>query len=127
MPAHRKFLESIGFKKFSNYGWRVLNSHLEWVDYSEYLPVNSAVVYSAPETEKKPYTVAQAMKYDEQWSQKTRKQCRCGKASTRTLYINYPEVVNTAGPPHHPLPHILPLLPHLDRRKSHHHHQHHYQ
>jgi hypothetical protein len=29
MPAHKKFLESIGFKKFSNYGWRVLNSHLK--------------------------------------------------------------------------------------------------
>ena len=28
MPSHRKFLESIGFKKYSNYGWRVLNSHL---------------------------------------------------------------------------------------------------
>ena len=29
MPSHRKFLESIGFKKFSNYGWRVLNNHLK--------------------------------------------------------------------------------------------------
>ena len=23
MPSHKKFLSSIGFKKFSNYGWRV--------------------------------------------------------------------------------------------------------
>ena len=29
MPAHKKFLQSIGFKKFSNYGWRVLNGHLK--------------------------------------------------------------------------------------------------
>ena len=31
MPAHKKFLESIGFKKFSNYGWRVLNNHLKQI------------------------------------------------------------------------------------------------
>ncbi len=35
MPAHRKFLESIGFKKFSNYGWRVLNSHLKEINTKE--------------------------------------------------------------------------------------------
>ena len=59
------FIDCSGFS-------RVLNSHLEWVDYSEYLPVNSAVVYSAPETEKKPYTVAQAMKYGWTWEIPTR-------------------------------------------------------
>ena len=32
MPAHKKFLESIGFKKYSNYGWRVLNSHLNEIN-----------------------------------------------------------------------------------------------
>ena len=32
MPAHKKFLESIGFKKFSNYGWRVLNGHLKEIN-----------------------------------------------------------------------------------------------
>ncbi len=31
MPSHRKFLESIGFKKYSHYGWRVLNNHLNEV------------------------------------------------------------------------------------------------
>ena len=31
MPSHRKFLETIGFKKYSNYGWRVLNNHLNEV------------------------------------------------------------------------------------------------
>lgn len=35
MPSHRKFLESIGFKKFSNYGWRVLNNHLNEVHTQE--------------------------------------------------------------------------------------------
>ena len=35
MPAHRKFLESIGFKKFSNYGWRVLNNHLKEINTKE--------------------------------------------------------------------------------------------
>jgi len=35
MPSHRKFLESIGFKKFSNYGWRVLNSHLNEINTKE--------------------------------------------------------------------------------------------
>ena len=32
MPAHKKFLESIGFKKFSNHGWRVLNGHLKEIN-----------------------------------------------------------------------------------------------
>ena len=32
MPSHKKFLESIGFKKFSNYGWRVLNGHLKEIN-----------------------------------------------------------------------------------------------
>ena len=59
------FIDCSGFS-------RVLNSHLEWVDYSEYLPVNSAVVYSAPETVKKPYTVAQAMKHGWTWEIPTR-------------------------------------------------------
>ena len=35
MPVHKKFLESIGFKKFSNYGWRVLNSHLKEIHTKE--------------------------------------------------------------------------------------------
>jgi len=35
MPAHRKFLESIGFKKFSTYGWRVLNNHLKEIHNEE--------------------------------------------------------------------------------------------
>ena len=29
MPAHKKFLESIGFKKFQTAGWRILNGHLK--------------------------------------------------------------------------------------------------
>ena len=35
MPAHKKFLESIGFKKFSTYGWRVLNNHLKEIHNQE--------------------------------------------------------------------------------------------
>ena len=35
MPSHKKFLESIGFKKFSNYGWRVLNNHLKEIHTKE--------------------------------------------------------------------------------------------
>ena len=35
MPSHRKFLESIGFKKFSNYGWRILNNHLKEIHTQE--------------------------------------------------------------------------------------------
>ena len=35
MPSHRKFLESIGFKKFSNYGWRVFNNHLKEIHTKE--------------------------------------------------------------------------------------------
>ena len=35
MPAHKKFLQSIGFKKFSNYGWRVLNGHLKEINTKE--------------------------------------------------------------------------------------------
>ena len=35
MPSHKKFLESIGFKKFSNYGWRVLNNHLKEIHNKE--------------------------------------------------------------------------------------------
>ena len=32
MPAHKKFIEAIGFKKFSNHGWRVLNGHLKEIN-----------------------------------------------------------------------------------------------
>ena len=32
MPAHKKFLESIGFKKFQSAGWRVLNGHLKEIN-----------------------------------------------------------------------------------------------
>ena len=39
MPAHKKFLENIGFKKFSNYGWRVLNNHLKEI-HSKELKIN---------------------------------------------------------------------------------------
>ena len=35
MPSHKKFLSSIGFKKFSNYGWRVLNNHLKEINTPE--------------------------------------------------------------------------------------------
>ena len=35
MPAHEKFLKSIGFKKYSNYGWRVLNNHLNEIHTKE--------------------------------------------------------------------------------------------
>ena len=35
MPAHKKFLESIGFKKLSTYGWRVLNNHLKEIHNKE--------------------------------------------------------------------------------------------
>ena len=35
LPSHRNFLESIGFKKFSNYGWRVLNNHLKEIHTQE--------------------------------------------------------------------------------------------
>ena len=35
MHSHKKFLESIGFKKFSNYGWRVLNNHLKEIHTQE--------------------------------------------------------------------------------------------
>ena len=35
MPSHKKFLESIGFKKFSNYGWRVLNNYLKEIHTQE--------------------------------------------------------------------------------------------
>jgi len=35
MPSHKKFLESIGFKKFSNYGWKVLNGHLKEINTKE--------------------------------------------------------------------------------------------
>ena len=32
MPSHRKCLERIGFKKYSNYGWRVWNNHLNEIN-----------------------------------------------------------------------------------------------
>ena len=32
MPAHKKFLESIGFKKYQSAGWRVLNNHLNEIN-----------------------------------------------------------------------------------------------
>ena len=32
MPAHKKFLESIGFKKFQSAGWRILNGHLKEIN-----------------------------------------------------------------------------------------------
>ena len=32
MPAHKKFLESIGFKKYQSAGWKVLNSHLNEIN-----------------------------------------------------------------------------------------------
>ena len=35
MPAHKKFLESIGFKKYSTYGWKVLNGHLNEIHSKE--------------------------------------------------------------------------------------------
>ncbi len=35
MPAHKKFLESIGFKKFQSAGWRVLNGHLKTIHTKE--------------------------------------------------------------------------------------------
>ena len=35
MPAHKKFLESIGFKKFQTAGWRILNGHLKEIHTKE--------------------------------------------------------------------------------------------
>ena len=35
MPAHKKFLESIGFKKYQSAGWRVLNNHLNQINNKE--------------------------------------------------------------------------------------------
>ena len=35
MPAHKKFLESIGFKKYQSAGWRILNSHLKQINTKE--------------------------------------------------------------------------------------------
>ena len=35
MPAHKKFIESIGFKKYSTYGWKVLNGHLNEINNEE--------------------------------------------------------------------------------------------
>ena len=32
MPAHKKFLESIGFKKYQSAGWKVLNGHLKEIN-----------------------------------------------------------------------------------------------
>ena len=35
MPSHKKFLESIGFKKYQSAGWRVLNGHLKEIHNKE--------------------------------------------------------------------------------------------
>jgi hypothetical protein len=59
------FIDCSGFS-------RVLNSHLEWIDYSDYLPVNSALVYSSEDDVRKPYTVAKAMNYGWSWEIPTR-------------------------------------------------------
>ena len=60
------FIDCSGFS-------RVLSDHIEWIDYSKYLPVNSAVVYKTKETiDRKPYTTAKAMKYGWTWEIPTR-------------------------------------------------------
>ncbi|CFW42369.1 Tryptophan Halognenase [Synechococcus phage S-PM2] len=52
---------------------RVLNNHQEWIDYTYYLPVNRAVVFSIEElTPRKEYTLAKAMKYGWVWEIPTR-------------------------------------------------------
>ena len=35
MPSHKKFLESIGFKKYQSAGWKVLNGHLKEIHNKE--------------------------------------------------------------------------------------------
>lgn len=60
------FVDCSGFLK-------VLSNHIEWIDYSKYLPVNSAVVYRTEEpTVRRPYTTAKAMKYGWTWEIPTR-------------------------------------------------------
>jgi len=52
---------------------RVLNDPDDWVDYSEYLPVNRAVVYrTETENPRRPYTLATARKYGWTWEIPTR-------------------------------------------------------
>ncbi len=35
MPSHKKFIESIGFKKYSNQGFRTLNGHFKQIKDAE--------------------------------------------------------------------------------------------
>jgi tryptophan halogenase len=52
---------------------RVLSAADDWVDYSEYLPVNRALVYKTEtESSRKPYTLATARKYGWTWEIPTR-------------------------------------------------------
>lgn len=63
------FIDCSGFS-------RILSSQFSdtgWVDYSEYLPVNSAITFSTEfEQERKPYTLAQAMNHGWVWEIPTR-------------------------------------------------------
>ena len=60
------FIDCSGFS-------RVLQHNIDWVDYSDYLPVNKAVVYrTETNSPKKPYTLATAKKYGWTWEIPTR-------------------------------------------------------
>ena len=41
MPSHKKFIESLGFKKYSNQGFRTLNGHFKQIKDAEQIKIRS--------------------------------------------------------------------------------------
>jgi len=41
MPSHKKFIESLGFKKYSNQGFRTLNGHFKQIKDAEEVKIKS--------------------------------------------------------------------------------------
>jgi len=76
---------------------RVLSDNSEWIDYSNYLPVNSALVYKKhTEDSKNPYTVAKAMNYGWTWEIPTSKKIGRGYVYC-DKYTSEDEIIKELG------------------------------
>ena len=84
------FIDCSGFS-------RVLSDHIEWLDYSEHLPVNSALVYTTGETDRKPFTVARARKYGWSWEIPTREKIGRGYVYC-DKYASEDDILDELGP-----------------------------
>lgn len=84
------FIDCSGFS-------RVLSDTIDWIDYSEYLPVNSALVFSKKtEDVKHPYTTAKAMNYGWTWEIPTKEKIGRGYVYC-DKYTNEDDIMKELG------------------------------